>query len=194
MPPRPTRIEALAATVTDALNPFVLFTALYALVASSEAGYPRALLYIVVELAAAGAVAGYVLMLRRRSQVEDFWISRRAERLFPAAVLLLVFAGLLAALYALGAPDGLLLATLSMAVASALSAAVTFAWKISAHSAVAGHAAAAGLFLLGPLGLLFVCALPVVLWARVFLKAHTPQQALAGAALGALCALAILVA
>jgi membrane-associated phospholipid phosphatase len=58
-------------------------------------------------------------------------------------------------------------------------------WKASAHCTVAGHAAAAGLLLLDPLGLVFLLVLPLVLWSRVILKAHTLSQALAGAVVGA---------
>src|SRR5919106_808738 len=71
----------VARALTNALNPFALFTALFALVALAEAGVVRGLLYLVVELVAAAAVAAYVLLMRRRSRVGDFWISTRVERL-----------------------------------------------------------------------------------------------------------------
>ena len=140
---------------------------------------------MIVELAAAAIVAGYVLLMRRRSRVGDFWISARAERLAPALFLLAAFVALLAALYLLDAPQDLYLLTLSMGLASATVAAITLLWKASAHCTVAGHAAAAGLLLLGPPGLLFLLVLPLVLWSRVTLKAHTLFQALAGAVVGA---------
>ena len=124
----------------------------------------------------------------------DFWISSRAQRIVPAVFLLSTFAALLGALALLGAPERLFLVTLSMGLASAAVAAVTLFWKASAHSAVAGHAAAAGLLVLGlPLGLTFLPVLPVVLWARVTSGAHTTAQVLAGAGAGAASALALLV-
>jgi hypothetical protein len=79
-----------------------------------------------------------------------------------------------------------------MGLAAATVAALTLVWKASAHSAVAGHAAAAGLLVLGPAGLAFVLALPLVLWARVSSGAHTLPQALVGAAVGAGFAVAFL--
>src|SRR5215210_8252897 len=106
--------QRLARALTNALNPFAIFTALFALVALAEAGVVRGLLYLVVELLAAAAVAGYVLLMRRRSRVGDFWISARAERLMPAVILLTAFVTLLAALWLLSAPEDLLLLTLSM--------------------------------------------------------------------------------
>jgi membrane-associated phospholipid phosphatase len=179
------RPQQLARALTNALNPFVIFTALFALVAFAEAGAYRGVLYLAVELTAAAAVAGYLLFMRRRSRVGDFWISARAERLSPAVFLLAAFVALLAALVLLDAPQDLTLLTLSMGLASAIVAGITLLWKASAHCTVAGHAAAAGLLLLGPLGLVFLLVLPLVLWSRVILKAHTLSQTLAGAAVGA---------
>src|SRR5919112_2236156 len=177
--------EMLARTLTNALNPFVIFTAIYALVAFAETDTTGALAYVVLELLAAAAVAGYVLYMRRRRRVGDFWISARAERLTPALFLLAAFVVLLGALALLDAPENLFLLTLSMGLASAAVAGITLLWKASAHCTVVGHAAAAGLLLLGPLGLIFLLVLPLVLWSRVTLKAHTLPQTLAGAVVGA---------
>ena len=184
------RPSPLAGAVTNVLNPFVIFTALYALVASAEAETLSALLYVALELLAAAVVAGYVLLMRRRKRVGDFWISARAERLAPALVLLSTFVALLVALYSLEAPRNLFLLTHSMGLASAVVAAVTLLWKASAHTAVAGHAAVAGVLLLGAIGSAFVLVLPLVVWARVRPGAHTLSQTLVGAGIGA--ALAVL--
>lgn len=188
---RATRLRA-ARLFTNVLNPFFVFTALYVLVAMSEASAAQATIYVAVELAAAAFVAGYVFLLRRRRRVGDFWISGRRQRLVPALVLLGAFGALLAALALLGAPETLFLTTLSMGLASAAIAATTLVWKASAHSAVAGHAAAAGLLVLGPPGLLFALTLPAVLWSRVAVGDHTLAQALAGAGIGAIFATALL--
>jgi hypothetical protein len=185
LPTMTIRPQELAHALTNALNPFVIFTALFALVAFAEAGAYRGVLYLAVELTAAAAVAGYVLFMRRRSRVGDFWISGRAERLTPALFLLVAFVALLAALVLLDAPQDLSLLTLSMGLASAAVAGITLLWKASAHCTVAGHAAAAGLLLLGLLGFAFLVVLPLVVWSRVTDKAHTLSQTLAGAAVGA---------
>jgi hypothetical protein len=179
------RPQRVARVLTNALNPFFIFTALYALVALVDAGVARGLLYLAVESLVAVAVAGYVSLMRRRARVGDFWISARAERLTPALFLLAAFVVLLAVLFLLDAPQDLLLLTLSMGLASAAVALITLLWKASAHCTVAGNAAAAGLLLLGPLGIVFLLILPLVLWARVAQGAHTPLQALAGSAVGA---------
>ncbi len=184
-PDDPKTGRSAAIFLADALNPFSVFTALYALVAFSEANPAWAALYVAVELAAASLVAFYVFALRRGRRVGDFWLSARSERLVPALFLLSAFAGLLIALYLLDAPETLFQVTLSMGLAAASVAALTLFWKASAHAAVAGHAAAAGLLVLGPIGLVFALVLPVVLGARVASGAHTLPQVLAGAAVGA---------
>jgi membrane-associated phospholipid phosphatase len=140
---------------------------------------------LAVELVAAAAVAGYVILMRRRSRVGDFWISTRAERLIPALYLLAAFVVLLAVLALFDAPQDLFLLTLSMGLASAGVAVITLLWKASAHCTVAGHAAAAALLLLGPPGIVFLLALPLVIWSRIVTGAHTLSQTLAGAAVGA---------
>src|ERR687892_532245 len=63
---------ALARVLTDVLNPFAIFTALFFAVALAESQVSRALLYTGVELLAAAAVASYVLLMRRRARVGDF--------------------------------------------------------------------------------------------------------------------------
>lgn len=178
-----------ARTLTNVLNPFAIFTVLFALVAFVEAPLAAAVLYLALELLAAAAVVGFVLLMRRRSRVGDFWISARAERLVPAFFLLVAFVALLVALGLLGAPRPLFILTFSMGLASAFVALVTFVWKASAHCTVAGHATAAGFLLLGSAGWLFALVLLVVVWARVGPGAHTLPQALSGAGVGATFAL-----
>ncbi len=190
---RQTPLQDLAHTVSNVLNPFVIFTGLYALVALEEAGPSGAVLYLGLELLAAGIVAGYVFSLIRRSRVGDFWISRRVERFFPALVLLAAFVVLLVALSISDAPENLYATTLSMGLAAGAVAGITLFWKASAHAAVAGHAALAGPLLLGVPGAAFVLVLPLVFWARVYVGAHTPLQAAVGAGVGAVFAMLFLV-
>ncbi len=184
--------RTLARAFTNVLNPFVIFTTLYVLVAFSKVDASRALVYVALELLAAATVAGYVFLVRRRAWVGDFWISARAERLTPALFLLTAFVVLLAALALLDAPESLFLVTLSMGLASSAVALATLFFKASAHCTVAGHAATAGPLLLGPLGTIFAVALPLVVWARLAPGAHTLPETLVGAVVGVIFALLFL--
>jgi hypothetical protein len=177
------RTPALARALTNALNPFFIFTALYAFVAFAEAAPGDAVLYLAVELLAAAAVAGFVLFMRRRSRVGTSGSppAPNASRL-PVSCSPPSCSARRPAL--LDAREDLFLLTLSMGLASATVALISLVWKASAHCTVAGHATAAGLLLLGPLGVIFLLALPLVAWSRVVLAAHTLPQALAGMAVG----------
>ena len=130
--------------------------------------------------------------MRWPRRVGDFWIPARAERLTPALVLLSAFVALLLALALLDAPESLFLLTISMGPASAAVAATTLFWKASAHCAVAGHAAVAGLVGVDPLGTIFLLALPLVVWSRITMGLHTSSPALARAGIGAAFALLFL--
>ncbi|MGH3087307.1 MAG: hypothetical protein ACRDSJ_08315 [Rubrobacteraceae bacterium] len=176
--------RTLARILTNVLNPFVIFTVLFAALSFSEVRFLTGLGYVFLELLAAAFVAGYVFLMRRKKRVGEFWIPTRSERIVPAIFLLSSFAGLLVALFAFGAPDALFFLTLSMGLASGTVALMTFFWKASAHSAVAGHAAMAGTLLFGVLGAVFVLVLPVVIWARTRPGAHTISQTLVGAFVG----------
>lgn len=176
--------KTAARILTNALNPFFVFTALYAAVAFSETGPLAAAGYLLLELLAAGAVAGFVWLRQRRRKVSDFWISARAERLVPAIFMLLISVALIVALVLTNAPENLFRTALSMLLATVTIAAITLVWKASAHATVAGHAAAAGLILLGLPGLVFALVLITVTWARITSGAHTLLQTLAGIAIG----------
>src|SRR3712207_1973786 len=121
--------ETLARTLTNVLNPFVIFTALYVLVAFAEADTTTAFLYVALELFAAATVAGYVLFMRRRRRVGDFSISARTERLTPALFLLVAFVVLYGALALLDAPENLSVLTIWMGLAIAAIALLTLFFK-----------------------------------------------------------------
>jgi hypothetical protein len=174
----------LAGILGDALNPFVVFTALFLWVALAEAGPPAALGYVAVEVAAAGVVVGYLYVQARRGRVSGFWLPSRRERIVPALVLIATGLAAVAILWALGAPREVLNVGVSMFVAALAVAVLTLAWQASAHTTVAGHAAVCGLLLLGWWGLLFAATVPAVIWARVATRAHDRAQALAGAFVG----------
>jgi membrane-associated phospholipid phosphatase len=62
---------------------------------------------------------------------------------------------------------------------------ITRYWKISTHALGITAPLVALLFLYGTQPLPFLVLIPIVCWARVYLKAHTVLQVVAGSALGA---------
>lgn len=88
-------------------------------------------------------------------------------------------------LYGLGA-SLLVLVTAATYVVNTLSIwVINRHWKISIHAAGVGGTSCILLVSVGELAWPFVLSLPAITWARLYLRAHTPVQIGAGAALGA---------
>lgn len=177
----------LAMAVGAILNPLVLFTALFAATAFDVAGVWEASGYVVVEMGAVGVLFAYLLALRSRNS-SGFWLPVREERLVPAFVLLGLGVATVALLGYLDAPGELVRLTLGMLVTASLVTAM-IAWiKASAHVAVACHCAIAGVASLGAPGFAFLVLVPVIMWARIAERAHTPVEVIVGAATGTVIA------
>ena len=185
--------QKLARAATNLLNPFMVFTALYAAVSVAESDTLfRAAFFVGLEILAAGIGVLFLIYRRRASGNSGFWIPHRADRRTAAGLLLVLFTCLTGALTLLDAPGALVQATLSIGLVTLAAATVTLFWKVSAHAAVAGHAAVAAFLLLGPVWeFAFTAVLPAVALSRVILGDHTPLQVLVGAALGAAGALLV---
>lgn len=188
----PGRGPRLAVAVGAILNPLVLFTALFAATAFDVAGVWEASGYVVVEIGASGVLVAYLLALRSRHS-SGFWLPVREERLVPAFVLLGLGAATVALLVYFAAPGELVSLTLGMLVTASLVTAM-IAWiKASAHVAVACHCAIAGMASLGLPGFVFVLLVPVIMWARIAERAHTPAEVAVGGCAGtAIAAAAVL--
>ena len=187
--------ETIARRLGQVLNPFVLFTVLFTLVATTTAAsWLGAAFYLALELLAAGFVVAFLLHRTASNRAGDFWLKAREERRVPALILLAAAVALQGSLAVFGAPTELVLLMGSMLGAALLLAGVTLWWKASAHSAVAGHAAVWASAVLGPWGLPFGIAVPIVMWARAAERRHTWAQVLAGAGIGATAAVVGVVA
>jgi membrane-associated phospholipid phosphatase len=177
----------VAVAVGAILNPLLLFTALFAATAFEVAGVWEASGYVVVEIGAVGTLVVYLLGLRSRNS-SGFWLPVREERLVPAFVLLGLGVATVVLLGYLDAPGELVRLTLGMLATASLVTAM-IAWiKASAHAAVACHCAIAGVASLGAPGFIFVVLVPVIMWARIAERAHTPVEVIVGAVTGTVIA------
>ncbi|WP_053057741.1 hypothetical protein [Rubrobacter aplysinae] len=179
----------LAATLGAVLNPFLLFTALFAGTAFSSAGSWEAAGYVAVEIVAVVALVAYLLVLKSRND-SGFWLPVREERLVPALVLLMLGATTVVLLTLLDAPAELVRLTVGMLATASLVTALVAWIKASAHVAVACHCAVAGVAGLGLAGAVFALVVPAVMWARVAERAHTPAEVAFGALAGTVIAAA----
>jgi membrane-associated phospholipid phosphatase len=125
-----------------------------------------------------------IIVLRLLHKIDDIHVSLRKQRTVPFICAIVSYA-LGAALLSLR-PDGAILATLLFGYASTtlIVMLINFRWKISVHATGLGGPLAAITLLLGWIVLPLFLLIPVVGWARVYLKAHTLAQVVAGSLFG----------
>jgi len=121
----------------------------------------------------------------RRGLWRDRTVGVRRPRLVVLGFITLSVAVGLLLLAVLGAPR-LLTGYLAFMLGSVcVLAAITFAWKISIHCAVASGSVAILAFTFGPLVLVGYGLVALLGWSRVVLGDHTVAQVVAGSVLGA---------
>ncbi len=130
------------------------------------------------------APLGYLLWLRQNGLVSDLDVKERAERFRPLAFTVVAMVLACVVFWAGGAPP--LLRGLAVVAVLLLGVVlvVTTRWKISMHGAAIGAFTALLLIVIGWGAVPILLIVPVVAWARVHLRRHTPAQAIAGIALG----------
>jgi len=127
----------------------------------------------------------YVFWLYATDRISDLDMSVRYERemVFTAFVIFDLCGT--AALWIAHAPRLMIAAMLGYLVSTLIVQYITRYWKISTHALGITAPLAALTLLYGRQPLPFLVLIPMVCWARVYLKAHTVMQVVAGATLGA---------
>ncbi|MFB9275032.1 hypothetical protein ACFFT4_08625 [Cohnella cellulosilytica] len=178
-----------ASLVSFLLHPFVLIVALFMIVSLRFAPtIPRGvLLGAVVSAGSAGAPFALIRRGVARGRWSDHDISRREQRLVPFLYTIGCMVCVFAFLLLLAAPLELLATFAGMvcAVAAALLVTQLARWKISLHLIGMTGTVLTLALLITPLAYWLVPLIVLVGWARWRVGAHTPSQALAGAALAA---------
>jgi len=174
-----------ARTLSTIFNPFLCATALFVIVSHV---YSASTLHF-WELSFAGllfyAVAPVVSLfyLYLSGRISDFDMSDRLER--SRAFLIFVIIDLIAAIVLTLAHAAVQLLAIAWGLFTATVAImiITRWWKISTHAFGVTGPFAVMYLLFGLAPLPYVIIVPLVWWARVYLRAHTPAQVLAGAVL-----------
>jgi membrane-associated phospholipid phosphatase len=177
--------QALARRVTDVLEPtnwLIVTVVAIGWHADGRAGLGWGLL---AALFAGVLPAVFISYGVRRGLWSDRTVGARRPRLLVLGFITASVAAGLVLLIVLGAPR-LLTGYLAFMLGSvAVLAAITFAWKISIHCAVASGSVAILAFTYGPLVLLGYVLVALLCWSRVALGDHTVWQVIAGSVLGA---------
>ncbi len=134
----------------------------------------------------------YIWLGIRRGWVGDWELSRRSDR--PRFILVSVSSDLLAlaVLGFGGAPRLVWLLALIYACLGVTMFTISNFWKISLHMVGVSGFATLLTYVFGPAAAWAFLSLPLVAWARLYRKKHTPAQLVAGALGGALITLTVL--
>jgi len=133
-----------------------------------------------------GIPLAYILIGMRMGWVSDLELSHREER--PRFIVVSVSSDILALLilYLGGAPHTIWQLALVYACLGITMFTISNFWKISLHMVSVGGFATLLVYVFGPSYWWFYLALPLVAWARLYRKKHTPAQLIAGAVGGIL--------
>jgi membrane-associated phospholipid phosphatase len=177
----------MARWVSDVFSPPVLAIAM-AVAAAVLVEDPRAWRFVLV-FVGIGILAPVldVLWLLRMGRIADFHLTQRHERIRPFAVSTAATAVATGVLWWGGAPRLMVMLGVAALAQTVLLFALTLGWKVSVHAAATGALAALvamgwGMTLAGLMPWLLV---PLVGWARVRLRRHTPAQVVVGVTIGA---------
>lgn len=175
----------LARSLSTIFNPFLTAFALFVILAHIGArdtvDFWR-LLFVSTFFVSIGPML-YVFWLNATDRISDLDMSVRVERelVFTAFVIFDIIGT--ATLWLIHAPRLMIAAMLGYTVSTLIVQYITRYWKISTHAIGITAPLAALTLVYGRQPLPFMVLIPMVCWARVYLKAHTIAQVLAGAAL-----------
>jgi membrane-associated phospholipid phosphatase len=175
----------LARILSTIFNPFLTALALFVILAhigaKDELDFWR-LLFVSTFFTSIGPML-YVFWLYATDRISDLEMSLRSEReLVFGAFVVFDFSGAIV-LWLMHAPRLMIAAMLGYFVSTLVVQYITRYWKISTHAIGITAPLAALTLLYGRQPLPFMVLIPMVCWARVYLKAHTVMQVLAGVAL-----------
>ncbi len=174
-----------ARVITEAFQPPIVVAIMMLLSPAGSPGFPGTLWYgLVAAVFTCGVPFVLLVALVRAGKVTDHHVSDRRQRGPVLGLSLVIVLAGLAVLGLLHAPASVMAMVFALVGGIALLAIVSLAWKISGHAAAITSAAVSLLFLFGPAWWPALILVPVVMWSRLVLRAHTLAQLLAGAVFG----------
>ncbi len=169
-------------------NPFLTSLALFVVLAGSRAHGATDFWMLLFNSAFFTSIGPmlFIFALYATDRISDLDMSIRSERqrVFGAFIVFYVLGTIDLGL--IHAPKIMTATMAAFAASSAVVQIITLSWKISTHALGITAPLVASLYLFGREPLPFFVLIPIVCWARVYLKAHTVLQVVAGAALGGL--------
>ncbi len=175
----------LARILSTIFNPFLTALALFAILAhigaKGEFDFWR-LLFASTFFTSIGPML-YVFRLYATDRISDLDMSVRPERELVFTAFVIFDALGVLTLWLLHAPRLMIAAMLGYLVSTLIVQYITRYWKISTHALGITAPLTALTLIYGRQPLPFMVLIPMVCWARVYLRAHTIMQVLAGVGL-----------
>jgi membrane-associated phospholipid phosphatase len=176
----------LARIFSTIFNPFLTALALFVVVAHEKAKDTPTfwfLLFTSTFFTSIGPML-YVLWLYASDKISDLDMSVRGERERVFGVFVVFYAIGTLVLWQLHAPALLTASMAGYTAASLVTQYITRYWKISTHALGISAPIVVLIKLYGLQPLPFIVLIPIVCWSRVYLRAHTVLQVVAGTVLG----------
>jgi membrane-associated phospholipid phosphatase len=177
----------LARIISTIFNPFLTALALFVILAHATArdtGDFWRLLFLSTFFTSIGPML-YVFWLYASDRISDLDMSVRHEReaVFGAFVVFYLVGTIV--LWLVHAPTLIVASMAGYTLSTIVVQYITRYWKISTHALGITAPLVVLTVLYKPQPLPFLILIPMVMWARVYLKAHTVAQVIAGCLLGA---------
>ena len=172
-------------------HPFLLAPVTFAIIIFSPEGFSNeALLQFIIAITSTVIIPFiFVYLMKNRGKTSGMDIPEREMRFSPFVMGIFSYLIALLLFWLIDAPKVLVILMWAYAFNTAIATVITHYWKISIHGmGVGGPAAALGFSVSGNFYYLLL-ALPIVIYSRVGVKAHTPMQVVAGFFLGFLLTL-----
>jgi membrane-associated phospholipid phosphatase len=177
----------LARILSTIFNPFLTALALFVILshvtAKDTLDFWR-LLFLSTFFTSIGPML-YVFWLYATDRISDLDMSVRDERETVFSTFVVFYLAGAGVLWLTHSPRVMIATMLGYFAATLVVGYITRYWKISTHALGIAAPLVALSLLYGREPLPFLVLIPMVCWARVYLKAHTPLQVVAGASLGA---------
>ncbi len=176
----------LARILSTVFNPFLTALALFVILAHASARGTLDfwwLLFLSTFFTSLGPMI-YVFWLYGSDRISDLDMSVRHEREAVFGAFVVFYLAGTVVLWITRAPTLMIASMAAYTLSTLVVQYITRYWKISTHALGITAPLVALTLLYGSQTLPFLVLIPMVGWARVYLKAHTIGQVVAGAALG----------
>ena len=177
--------QQIARTAANILNPYLLsFIIIILLGIESTTSSNEAIKWSLISLAlSVFPVFTVVIYMVRRRKLDGIFINTRRQR--SRIYLLAIFCAVIGYIILIicDAPELLRAAFLSGLIAVVIFMIINFFWKISLHTAFISASVAVLIIVYGKGAAWTVIFVPLIAWARLEMRLHTPAQVAAGALL-----------